>query len=105
MSGGDGGGYDEGCYSPCMALTSAAYGGKGFLPGSPQAQMYCCPTPPISSPACKAGPVVKTKYVEAVHAMCHGTAYAFAYDDGIGTRTCSPDTTITMTFCPPQPAK
>lgn len=94
-----------GCFSPCMALTAANDGGKGYQPGDAQAQMYCCPTPPISSPACNAGPVVKTKYVEAVHAMCHKTTYAFAYDDVLGTRTCTPTTPITMTYCPPQPMK
>lgn len=102
----DGGAYAEGCYSPCMALTYTADGGKGYQPPSdPHSAMYCCPTPPISSPECKAGPVIKTKYVEAIHAMCHKTAYAFAYDDGLGLRTCNPTTPITMTYCPPQPAK
>lgn len=94
-----------GCFSTCMALTASNDGGKGYQPSDPQAQMYCCPTPPISSPACQKGPVVKTKYVQAVHGMCHGTSYAYTYDDGLGTRTCTPDTKITMTYCPPQPAK
>lgn len=94
-----------GCYSTCQALTQVGYGGKGYQPPSdPHAAMYCCPTPPISSAACKAGPVVKTKYVRAVHAMCHDTAYAFAYDDGVGLHTCTASTVLTMTYCPPQPA-
>jgi hypothetical protein len=95
-----------GCYSPCQALTQVGYGGKGYQPPSdPRAAMYCCPTPPISAEACRAGPVVKTKYVQAVHSMCHSTAYAYAYDDGVGLHTCTPSTMLTMTFCPPQPAK
>jgi hypothetical protein len=100
------GGAVIGCYSPCQALTQVGYGGKGIQPPSdPRAAMYCCPTPPISPGACKAGPVAQTKYVRAVHGMCHKTAYAYAYDDGVGLHTCTPTTVLTMTFCPPQPAK
>jgi Thaumatin family. len=94
-----------GCFSPCMKLTTAtSAGGKGYLPSDAQAQWYCCPTPPISSPACQKGPVPKTKYVQNIHAACHNTAYGYAYDDGLGTRTCTPTTKIIMTYCPPQPA-
>lgn len=94
-----------GCFSPCMALTAANDGGKGIQPPSdPRAAMYCCPTPPISSPECRGGPVVGTKYVKAIHAMCHSTAYAYAYDDGVGLHTCTATTVLTMTYCPPQPA-
>lgn len=94
-----------GCYSPCQALTQVGFAGKGYQPPSdPHAALYCCPTPPVSPDACRAGPVVKTKYVQAVHGMCHKTSYAFAYDDGVGLHTCTPSTKLTMTFCPPTPA-
>lgn len=91
----------EGCYSTCGKLTYPTCGGDGVQPpADPKAQMYCCPTPPISSAQCSAGPVVKTKYVEAVHKMCKGTVYGYAYDDGVGLRNCSSDVSLTMTFGP-----
>ena len=34
---------------------------------------HCCPTPPIMPSACSSGPVVKTKFVEAVHRLCPGS--------------------------------
>lgn len=90
-----------GCYSTCDKLTYPTFGGNGIQPPSaPSAQMYCCPTPPVSAAQCTAGPVVKTKYVEAIHTMCKKTVYGYAYDDGVGLRNCSSDTTITMTFGP-----
>jgi hypothetical protein len=90
-----------GCFSTCSKLTYPTYGGDGVQPPQdPKAQMYCCPTPPITPPVCSAGPVVKTKYVQAVHAMCKNTVYGYAYDDTVGLRTCSSDTTFTMTFGP-----
>ena len=94
-----------GCFSPCMALTYPAFGGKGIQPASADAAaLYCCPTPPVSSAQCNAGPVVKTKYVDAIHKMCLDTAYGFAYDDAKGLRQCDPKVEVTMTFCPGIPA-
>jgi hypothetical protein len=90
-----------GCYSTCGKLTYPTFGGDGVQPPSdPRAQMYCCPTPPVSSPQCQAGPVVKTQYVQAVHAMCKKSVYGYAYDDGVGLRNCSSDTNIVMTYGP-----
>jgi hypothetical protein len=93
------------CYSPCAALTYPTFGGKGVQPPSADAPApYCCPTPPVSPEQCRGGPVVATKYVQAVHAMCHRTAYGFAYDDGLGLRQCSPPVTLTVELCPGVPA-
>jgi len=90
-----------GCFSPCMKLNYPGFGGEGLnAPAGPVEQMYCCPTPPISSPQCQAGPVPKTKYVGLVHAACKNTSYGYAYDDGIGGRNCSGDTVIEMTVGP-----
>jgi hypothetical protein len=90
-----------GCYSTCMKLGYPAFGGDGVQPPSaPAAQMYCCPTPPVSSQQCSSGPVVKTKYVEAIHKMCKKTVYGYAYDDGVGLRNCSSDVVVAMTFGP-----
>lgn len=89
-----------GCYSPCKALNYPTYGGKGLDEDSDAAVMYCCPTPPISSAECNAGPIVDTSYVSEVHTACNNSVYTFAYDDATGLRTCSADTKIKMTFCP-----
>jgi hypothetical protein len=90
-----------GCFSPCTKLNYPTYGGEnGLNPASQSEQMYCCPTPPISSPQCNAGPVVGTKYVAEVHKLCKKTAYAFAYDDGLGGRVCPGNTKITLTIGP-----
>lgn len=90
-----------GCFSTCMKLNYPGFGGEGLnAPGGPVEQMYCCPTPPISSPQCQAGPVPKTNFVKLVHTACKGTSYGYAYDDGIGGRNCSGDTAIEMTVGP-----
>lgn len=98
-------GESNACFSPCTALGFPGYGGKGIQPpSSDQTALYCCPTPPVSSAQCNAGPVVKTKYVKAVHMMCHDTTYAHAYDDATGLRSCAPKIEVTLTFCPGVPA-
>jgi hypothetical protein len=95
-----------GCYSPCMALGYPTFGGKGVQPPSADAAApYCCPTPPVSSEQCNAGPVVKTKYVDEIHKLCMDTTYAFAYDDALGLRQCDPKIEVVLTFCPGIPAK
>lgn len=89
-----------GCFSPCEKLTASNFGGLGYAPGSAEAQYYCCPTPPISSGQCNAGPVPKTGFVKTVHKACGDKAYAFAYDDADGNHACQGYTSITMTICP-----
>jgi hypothetical protein len=90
-----------GCFSTCMKLNYPGFGGEGLnAPAGPVEQMYCCPTPPISSPQCQAGPGAKTNYVKLIHAACKGTSYGYAYDDGIGGRNCSGDTVINVQFGP-----
>ena len=90
-----------GCYSPCAKLTYQQWGqGYSFTPESKQAQDFCCPTPPITPEACSAGPVSRTKFVEAVHELCPDV-YAYAYDDGIGLAQCPAGTQYDVTFyCP-----
>ena len=91
----------QGCFSPCMKLNYPGFGGDGLNdPAGAVEQMYCCPTPPISSPACQAGPVPKTKYVSLIHTGCNNTSYGYAYDDGLGGRNCSGDTVLEMTIGP-----
>ncbi len=90
-----------GCFSPCTKLNYPTPWGDGLLnPANAIESLYCCPTPPVSSTSCQAGPVPKTKYVELIHKACKMTAYGYAYDDGLGLRTCSGDTALTLTFGP-----
>lgn len=89
-----------GCYSPCKVLNYPTYGGKGLNEDSTQAIMYCCPTPPISSAECQAGPGASNAYVTAIHTMCSNSTYAYAYDDTIGLRHCSAATEVEVTFGP-----
>ena len=90
-----------GCYSPCSKLTFSQWGqGHNYTPDSPEAQDFCCPTPPISPEKCSTGPVASTKYVEAVHKLCPHV-YAFAYDDGVGLAQCPAGVRYDVTFyCP-----
>ena len=90
-----------GCYAPCAKLTYSQLGqGHTFTPESPEAQNYCCPTPPITPAQCSAGPVIQTQYVKAVHELCPGV-YAYAYDDGMGLAQCPAGTRYDVTFyCP-----
>jgi hypothetical protein len=90
-----------GCFSPCMKLNYPGFGGDGLNnPAGPVEDFYCCPTPPVSAAQCHQGAVTRTKYVGLIHAACKGTAYAYAYDDGLGGRVCSGDTALTMTVGP-----
>jgi hypothetical protein len=94
------GGY-AGCFSPCSKLSYPTWGGDGQLDISgPVDKMFCCPTPPVSSPECQAGPVAKTSYVKTIHTACKSTTYAYAYDDVIGGRNCSSDTILEFTVGP-----
>jgi len=87
------------CFSPCKKMNYTQFGGLRLNEQSDAAIMYCCPTPPISSPECNAGPVPKTKFVTTVHQMCPNT-YGFAYDDSLAGFNCHYNTKLTLTFCP-----
>jgi hypothetical protein len=93
-----------GCYSPCKKLNYASDGGFNALnlaETTDEAVIYCCPTPPVSTDECRAGPVAATKYVAAVHSMCPGGGvYAYSYDDVFGLHNCKGGTQFLMTFCP-----
>lgn len=96
-----------GCFSPCEKLTAAtAYGGLGYKSTDPQALLYCCPSFTKEKPteivqkACTRGPVSKTQYVKYVHKTCNDNAYAWAYDDADGLKSCNGYTNIKMTICP-----
>lgn len=109
-----------GCFSPCSKLSTAQgsdngqTGGGwsqilgGLTPQSPQAQMYCCPTPPVTPGACSAGPAARTAYSQSVHTTQHCNAYTYAYDDALGLAVCNAETRFEVVFCPssqpsPQP--
>jgi len=91
----------EGCYSPCGKLTYSNWGNTPvYAPADKEAQMYCCPTPPISSEQCREGPVEHTKYVALFREKCK-SVYSYAYDDAVGLQTCPVGTTYHWTvFCP-----
>lgn len=108
-----------GCFSPCSKLTTAQgsdngqTGGGwrtilgGLTPQSPAAQMYCCPTPPISPGVCSAGPAARSSYSLSVHSGQLCDSYTYAYDDAKGLARCGAQTQFEITFCPsaqPTPA-
>jgi hypothetical protein len=95
---------DSGCFSPCMKLNYPGYGGLGLDdPASTVEQMYCCPTPPVSSSDCNNGPVSTTQYSDLVHSGCSNTVYSFPYDDSIGLRNCSSSVTLEFVVGPDCP--
>jgi hypothetical protein len=98
-----GGGGTAGCFSPCAKLTDTSWQSAGTTYGEtdPQAEMYCCPTPPITPSACMSGPAASTKYVQTIHSKCANT-YAYAYDDAVGSWTCQAGTKYEVTFYCPQ---
>lgn len=101
-----------GCFSPCAKLTTAqgsdggssAGGWKhilgGLNPESPEAQMYCCPTPPISSGQCSAGPAARSSYAQSINHVQNCNSYTYAYDDAKGLARCGPQTKFELIFCP-----
>ncbi len=96
-----------GCFSPCSKLTSGQWNGwteklGGLQPASPQAQLYCCPTPPVSAADCRAGPAATVQYTTDVHEVCD--SYAYAYDDDIGLVKCDGGVQYEMVFCPGGPS-
>lgn len=91
-----------GCYSHCGKLTFDNWGNEmgRHMPWSDESKMYCCPTPPVSSEACRQGPVEQTKFVKLFREKCMGV-YSYAYDDAIGLQTCPVGTAYTWTLlCP-----
>ena len=90
-----------GCYSDCGRLTFSQWNGLNYSPAAPQAQMYCCPTPPISPAACRTGPVASTGYTALVHRTCP-QVYAYGYDDGTGLFSCPAGVRYEVTFYGPR---
>lgn len=90
-----------GCYSDCGRLTFSQWNGMSYAPQSPQAQMYCCPTPPIQPGACRVGPVASTSYTQLVHRTCP-QVYAYGYDDGTGLFSCPAGVRYEVTFFAPR---
>lgn len=91
-----------GCYSPCSVLTSSQWNNPNgrYSPPDGVAGPYCCPTPPISSEQCRAGPAARSQYSKLIHASCPGV-YSFAYDDAVGLQVCPATTTYVWTlYCP-----
>jgi len=98
-----------GCYSPCSRLTFSNWGNPlgHHSPADSIASPYCCPTPPVSSSQCRAGPAETSQYTKLIHARCPHV-YAYAYDDAVGLQVCPAETVYTWTlFCaedPPAPS-
>lgn len=91
-----------GCYSPCSILTMNNWGNPNgrYSPQSATANPFCCPTPPISSAQCRAGPAEYSQFTNLIHQRCPHV-YAYAYDDAVGLQVCPATTTYTWTlFCP-----
>lgn len=91
-----------GCYSPCSLLTTSNWGNPDGTHAPPDgtAGPYCCPTPPVSSEECRAGPADSSEYTQLMHKSCPHV-YAYAYDDAVGLQVCPADTIYTWTlFCP-----
>lgn len=85
-----------GCYSPCQVLTSKYQLAASAMP----AQAYCCPTPPVSSQECQAGPAANNLYTQAVRSMV-ANSYTYAYDDSNSLSSCQAGTVkYLMTFLP-----
>jgi len=103
-----------GCYSPCSKLTISNQGNNPgdagtVVPADNRAAYYCCEGPvtgacnsrTATECPCAFGPVVNSKYVEAIHQYCPNV-YAFGYDDGEGLWSCPAGTRYEVTFNCPQ---
>jgi hypothetical protein len=83
-----------GCFSPSSKLTSGQwqaipkppFTGTFYQPADAQAQMYTCPSPPVTPAQCSAGPAATTNYTKYIHSVC--SSYAYAYDDTFGLASC-----------------
>jgi len=91
----------SGCYSPCMRLLDTKWANQEqAMAEDAHVAPYCCPTPPVSPEACRAGPVTRTQFLQVVQEKCPG-AYGYAYDDKNGLLRCSSDTQyVLIYFCP-----
>lgn len=94
-------GKPSGCYSPCGKLTYSNWGNSPVVaPAHAEAQMYCCPTPPVTPQQCMRGPVEHSQFVNIFRQKCKGV-YSYAYDDVNGLQTCPEGTTYRWTLhCP-----
>jgi Cys-rich repeat protein len=105
-----------GCISPCKKLNYGQPLGYRQSESVKPTEMFCCPTNvPMGQPVnedtckeasgcmtparCKAGPIVNTKYVAAIHSMAPNV-YAFSYDDQNGLMACDRDVKYELVFCP-----
>jgi beta-glucanase (GH16 family) len=99
-----------GCFSPSGKLTMGQwqaipkppFTGTYYAPTDPQAQMYACPSPPITPDQCSAGPASRTQYTNMIHSKCQ--TYAYPYDDAFGLASCPAATNLKyeVTFYCPQ---
>ncbi|CAK0794707.1 unnamed protein product, partial [Prorocentrum cordatum] len=64
-----------GCYSPCMLLQDEKWNNSrphDFVSSDEHVAPYCCPTPPETPEACRAGPITGTRFIQTVHKKCPG---------------------------------
>lgn len=87
-----------GCMAPCKKLNYPAPWGAGMDERQAPADYMCCPEG-ISSEACRAGPIERTKYVAHIRNVCKNV-YTYSYDDLNGLHTCSATTKFEVVFCP-----
>jgi hypothetical protein len=87
------------CLAPCYKWVYPPPYGMNKSKYDPPGKLMCCPTPPVTSEECRAGPVVQSKYVQLVRSSCP-SAYSYAYDDEGGSHDCPPGTSFTATLCP-----
>jgi hypothetical protein len=97
-------GAQAGCFSPSGKLTFSQWnaGFTTYPADDPHAQLYSCPTPPITPTQCSSGPAASTNYTNLIHSKCTNT-YAYAYDDTFGLATCPSATNMhyeVTFFCP-----
>jgi len=97
-----------GCYSPCSKLSmgqwqsipNPPFTGTTYNPSDPEAEYYCCPTPPIDVNQCRSGPGGNNAYVNLIHDYCPQT-YSYAYDDTTGNWQCPTNVQYEVIFfCP-----
>jgi hypothetical protein len=91
-----------GCIAPCKFLTSPPpYGiaGANISESTNPALYMCCPSPPVTSETCSAGPVVETEYVKYV-SQTAPTSYAYTFGDKTGLHTCPGNVVYELEFCP-----
>jgi hypothetical protein len=90
-----------GAISPCKKLNYPPPTGFGMSESEEPTLFMCCPTPLsfsnctpengcVTPSACRAGPIVNTQYVAAIHEMVPNS-YAFSYDDAVGLFSCPSD--------------